>query len=322
VNRFKANSTLNQVVRSLPDQSYGFMVRMGSGIAGWIVGTFPFTKFEKMARGIWSSESMAEGMNFLSQEANRQRVFYPIWDEQAKKEDPAKKLTGMAAFVQDRPSQFILICAGGGYAGVATMQEAYPVAKALYEVGYSAFVLQYRTGKAALAPNPLEDLAQALRVILMNAEKFQLNTDDYGIIGFSAGGHLAASFGLENIGYAHYGLPRPGMMILAYPVITMGECTHAGSRDNLLDKNNTQQIDRYSVEKHITERYPKTFLWQCDHDKTVPVENSRLLVQALKNSQVPYVYETFPSDAHGWGLGTGTVAEGWLDRALEFWQVG
>lgn len=321
--KFTAKSNLNQVLRALPDRKYGFMIRMGNGLAGAAVGALSFERLAKMAGGVWNAESIAEGMTFVVNQAHHRQVFYPIWSEVEQEKDPSKKKTCLAAFFQDKPSKFVVICAGGGYGAVATMQEAFPLAQQLYACGYSVFALQYRTGKAALAPAPMDDLAEALRFIFSHKKEWHIDTYDYALMGFSAGGHLAACFGLESTGYAHYGLPRPGMMILGYPVITMGELTNPGSRKNLLGKvdiHEAKLIERYSIERNISKSFPKTYVWQCDNDIAVPIQNTQMLVNALSENGIPYQYETFPSDAHGWGLGTETPAQGWLGRALHFWH--
>ena len=124
-------------------------------------------------------------------------------------------------------------------------------------------------------------------------------------------------------GYKQYGLPRPGMMFLGYPVISMIEKTHGGSRRNLLGEENENDPvvqTLYSVERQVTADYPPTFIWQCDGDKSVPVEHSGSMVRVLQANQVPYRHEEFHAAAHSWGLGTGTAAEGWLDRAVKFWD--
>ena len=107
--------------------------------------------------------------------------------------------------------RFVVICAGGGYGSCCTMIEGIPLTKRLNELGISAFVLYYRVGEKAHIPNPMDDLARAVSYILKRAEEFDVS-DEYGVMGFSAGGHLAATFGTEAIGYKKYGLPKPGMM--------------------------------------------------------------------------------------------------------------
>ena len=131
---------------------------------------------------------------------------------------------------------FALICPGGGYRFVMSCIEGEPYARALNEKGYTAFVLRYRTRKKGRFPAPQQDIARGVREILENAEKYEVQKEGYSVWGSSAGGHLAAGFGTKEYGYLHFGLPKPGVLILCYPVITMGKQTHPGSADNLLGK--------------------------------------------------------------------------------------
>ena len=145
-----------------------------------------------------------------------------------------------------------------------------------------------------------------------HAEELNVEISGYAVMGFSAGGHLAASFGTENLGWAYYGLPVPATMILCYPVITMGAKTHDGSRQFLLDDlaDDPTAQKKYSIEQQVSDRYPATYVWQFDADDIVPIDNSRMLMDALRKNNIPNKYETFPGTLHGAGLGTGTPAEG------------
>ena len=228
--------------------------------------------------------------------------------------------TGLYPFLIAREAPFVLILPGGGYGDVCSVVEGFPTALALNRMGYHAIVGQYRVGKAARAPHPQEDVAAILRHVFARAATWKIRTERYAVCGFSAGGHLAASWCTKNVGYAQYGLPSPACAMLAYPVITMGEKTHAGSRKNLLGKASPALVDAYSVERHVDGDYPKTFLWQCTHDRVVPFENANMMDEALTRSNVPHVFLPVEGDKHGWGLGVGTPAEGWLARAVEFWR--
>ena len=153
----------------------------------------------------------------------------------------------------------MILCAGGGYASVCSMAEAYQVTKRLNQMGYSVFVVLYRAEKGAKAPNPMDNLAQAIRFILQHTKEFQIEATDYTIAGFSAGGHLAAAMGTQELGYIHYRLPKRGALFLTYPVITMGAKTHKGSRRNLLGRYHSSDqmlIGKYSIEKQITTSHP------------------------------------------------------------------
>ena len=107
----------------------------------------------------------------------------------------------------------------------------------------------------------------------------------------------------------------------AYPVITMGEQTNPSTKRLLLGQNpDPDAAHAFSIETQVTGNYPASFVWQFDHDDVVPVENSQMMVKALKENNVPYAYETFPGTIHGAGLGTGTPAKGWLEKAVAFWN--
>lgn len=217
---------------------------------------------------------------------------------------------------------FAVICPGGGYSMVCSFIEGVPYAKKLNEMGYSAFVVYYRTRKKAKFPAPQDDLARAVKDILQRAEELNLDTEGYSVWGSSAGGHLAASFGTEAMGYPKYNLPKPGALILTYPVITMGEKTHLGSRWNLLGKNAGEDlIHMTSVEHQITSAYPPTFLWCGDADKTVDPDNSRMMEAALKEKNIPCQLVEYSGVDHGVGLGAGLACGGWMEKAVAFWEA-
>ena len=214
-----------------------------------------------------------------------------------------------------------IICPGGGYRRVCSFVEGHPFAKKLNAMGYHAIVVFYRVRKQAAFPNPQDDLARAVREVHKKAAQWKLDMESYAVWGSSAGGHLAASFGTDSMGYAKYGLPKPGALVLVYPVVTMGEKTHAGSRNYLLgSRPGREQIDAASVEKQITENYPPTFLWWCSSDTCVDPENSKMLRQALEAHQIPCLCREYPDTEHGVGIGQGLPCEGWFEDAVTFWE--
>lgn len=214
-----------------------------------------------------------------------------------------------------------IICPGGGYRKVSGFVEGYPYAKALNRLGYHAFVVYYRVREHAAFPNPQEDLARAVREIHSRAQKWKLDMEGYSLWGSSAGGHLAAGFGTETIGYPRYGLPRPGALILAYPVITMGQGTHVGSCHHLLgEQPDPMQRELTSIEKQVGDSFPPTFLWWGDQDTSVDPVNSRLLHSALTAHNIPCQCREYPGVGHGVGLGKGLSCEGWLEEAVRFWE--
>lgn len=200
------------------------------------------------------------------------------------------KNTGMA----------VVVCPGGGYAGLAIQHEGSQFAKWLNGQGITAFVLKYRM------PNkhkevPLDDAQQAIRYVREHANEFGVDTNKVGIAGFSAGGHLAATASTH---YTTEGVStRPDFSILFYPVITMETATHGGSRSNLLgDKLQPEDIQFFSNEKQINANTPPAILLLSDDDKSVPPANSVFYYEALKKNNIPATMYIFPKGGHGWGV--------------------
>lgn len=215
-----------------------------------------------------------------------------------------------------------IICPGGGYRRVCSFIEGHPFARKLNKLGYHAVVVYYRVRNLAVFPNPQDDLAHAVREVQDHAGAWRLDMRGYSVWGSSAGGHLAASFGTESMGYAKYGLPKPGAMVLVYPVVTMGSRTHAGSRNYLIGAYASQEyIDLTSIEKQITPNYPPTFLWWGEQDETVDPVNSLMLKEQLEANRIPCVCREFPNTGHGVGIGKGLPCEGWFEDAVAFWDA-
>lgn len=214
-----------------------------------------------------------------------------------------------------------IICPGGGYRRICSFIEGHPYAKALNRLGYHAVVVYYRVREQAAFPNPQDDLARAVREVLSHARDWKLDTTGYSLWGSSAGGHLAGSFGTESMGYKHYHLPKPGAIILSYPVVSMGDKAHPGSRNFLLGLHPTQdQIQKTSLEHQITPAYPPTFLWWGDQDECVDPDNSRMLQKALEENHIPCQCREYPKVTHGVGLGKGLPCQGWFEDAVAFWE--
>lgn len=221
-----------------------------------------------------------------------------------------------------KKAPFALICPGGGYVMCVGNGEGIPYAQKLNKAGYAAFVLRYRCRGKAYRPAPLEDVAIALRDIIDHADEYNVETGSYSLWGSSAGGHLIGSFGSEAHGWKHYGLPRPGALVLIYPVITMGELTHKGSRKYFLGKHPTaQDIADWSVENLVTPAYPPTFLWNSKTDSCVNPQNGELMAAALEKSGVEHRFIQYATGTHGCGLGRGTEVEPWFGEAVTFWET-
>jgi acetyl esterase/lipase len=214
---------------------------------------------------------------------------------------PKEKATGAA----------VVICPGGGYGHLAE-HEGRPVAEWLNTIGVTAFVLKYRLGPRYHHPAMLQDAARAVRLVRARAAEWGLDPARVGILGFSAGGHLASTAGTHfDAGKADAADPlervssRPDVMILIYPVITMREKTHAGSKKNLLGDNPTSElVALLSNEEQVTKETPPAFLVHTMTDTAVPVENTLMFVSALRRAGVPFELHLYERGPHGFGLGT------------------
>jgi acetyl esterase/lipase len=223
----------------------------------------------------------------------------------------------------------IIICPGGGYGGLFEGEGA-PVAEWLNSLGITAFVLNYRTGPRYRHPAPLLDAERAVRVVRARAKEWGVDPGRIGILGFSAGGHLASSVGTHiDSGRPEAPDPiervssRPDAMVLVYPVITMGAETHPGSRQNLLGPNpSPDAIALLSNEGHVTKETPPTFLVHGVDDEAVPVENSLLFAAALRKAGVPFELHLYERGRHGFALGRGDPAlSSWTRRCADWLRV-
>ncbi len=266
--------------------------------------------------------SLAEGLQaLLKSRIEGAYQVLPVWGPEEIQQQPARERVKLYYFPADAQKPFALVCPGGAYARVARVREGFPTAAALNQAGHPAFVLVYRTGLAARHPAPLDDVAQAIRLIRQQASTLGLQNLAYSIWGYSAGGHLALSWGANHLGAPAYHLPKPSTIIAAYPVVNMGEHAHALSRALLLGRNPSDEtIVAHSIEQQITQDYPPTYVWHCTGDPVVSIINSDRLVEVLDLAGIPCQYKVVPGAAHGWGIAHGTAAEGWFDEALAFWH--
>ena len=193
--------------------------------------------------------------------------------------------------------QAVVICPGGGYAKLSMDQEGYMMAQWLAKNGIAAFVLEYRLPNAHKEV-PLEDAVEAIRVVRKRAKKYNIDPAKVGIMGFSAGGHLAAS--ASNIPPVE---ARPNFSILFYPVITANDyTTHRGTFRNLLGKKHSEQeAEKWSMDKCVDANTPPTILILSDDDTTVPAAGSAMYYAALRYHGVKASMYVFPEGGHGWG---------------------
>lgn len=248
---------------------------------------------------------------------------FPLWPAG---EVPLAKATGepdtptLTPYPADDPTGAIfIVCPGGGYGGLAP-HEGKPIAEWLNSVGVTSFVLRYRHAPDYGHPAPLMDIQRAIRTVRAHSEEWGLDPERVGILGFSAGGHLVTTAATHfDAGDDDAKDPidrwssRPDVVVPVYPVVSMTDVGHAGSRRNLLGKDPDPQLVEYlSNEKQVTSQTPPTFLVHSVDDKAVPVENSLLFASALREAGVPFEMHIYESGPHGFGLGKN-------DPALSSW---
>lgn len=205
----------------------------------------------------------------------------------------------------------VVVCPGGGYGHLAMGHEGDDVAAWLNKHGIAAFVLKYRIAPDFKHPAPMQDVQRAIRMVRYHAERFSVNPDKVGVLGFSAGGHLASTAA------THFdaGDPdspfsidqkssRPDFAVLIYPVITLdGPYAHKGSRRNLLGENpDPVLVEQLSNHKQVTAETPPTFLVHTYNDTGVPPENSILFYMSLRENKVPAEMHLYETGKHGFGL--------------------
>lgn len=299
----------------------------------------------QFSRGITLSFLLFSGLFSMS----AQNQVIPLWDkipDELKtgnyKEKPELKdgkvqstsqvsVPTLSIFIpkEAKPNQTaVVICPGGGYTHLAFDKEGTKVAEWFNSLGIAAFVLKYRMPTDLTMKNknvgPLQDAQEAIRYVRQNAVKWNIDPNKVGILGFSAGGHLAstASTHYDDKVYesAYKVSARPDFSLLIYPVISMeNEITHKGSQTNLLGENPSKElIDSYSNEKKVTSQTPPTFLIHATDDTVVIPENSINYYLALKKNGVSAELHIYEKGGHGFGLGVADTSKFWTSDCAEW----
>jgi len=223
----------------------------------------------------------------------------------------------------------IIICPGGSYINLSIESEGYAVAREFNKVGVTAFVLKYRLPSDDIMVDktigPLQDAQSAIVMVRTHAAEWGLNPAKVGIIGFSAGGHLASTT------ETHFEKPviannnvsvRPDYALLLYPVVSFGEWAHQGSKNNLVGKTpSAETVELYSNEKQVTANTPITFIVHAEDDKTVPIQNSLLFYEALVKNKVNAEMHIFQAGGHGFGLNNSKSADHWFDWCRDWMDL-
>lgn len=226
----------------------------------------------------------------------------------------------------------VIICPGGGYAFLATGHEGKDVAEALNKMGVTAFMLKYRLPNDTIMKDkkiaPLQDAQRAIQLVRENAAQWNIDPNKIGIMGFSAGGHLAATastqFEREVIANPKHTSLRPDFSILLYPVISFTDSlTHMGSRINLIGKNPSKElVEQYSNELQVTAKTPPAFLVHAADDGLVPIGNSIAYYQALLKNGVLSEMLLYPHGEHGFGMINRSTNDRWMDNLKNWMKSG
>jgi len=225
----------------------------------------------------------------IDQVSHGDTIFYDFYTEQQKQDDSAKSSTGLFFFKGQPGAPFAIVCPGGGFTYVGSLHEGFPLAMVLSKKGYNTFVLRYRTGSKLRAT---EDLAAAISYVFKNADRLEVGVADYSLWGASAGARMVGNIALH--GNARFGgddLPKPRVAVIAYTGHTI-----------------------------FSENYPPTFITVSEDDRIVNATVVDRRVENLRNAGIEVEYRKYKNAGHGFGLGAGTDAEGWIEHAIQFWE--
>lgn len=229
-------------------------------------------------------------VNHMIDEAYKGRtLFYSFYTEQQKQQDPTKKNTGIFFFRGNTNAPFAVVCPGGGFSYIGSLHEGFPLAKRISELGFNAFVIRYRIGGEQWAT---EDLAAAISFINRNAVSLGVSVKEYSVWGGSAGARMAGNIALNGVSaYGGDQLPKPATAVIAY-----------------------------TGQSNFSDDFSPAFITVAANDGIVNFNMVESRVENLRNAGVEVEYHRYKTAGHGFGLGTGTDAEGWLDLAVCFWQ--
>ncbi len=276
---------------------------------------------------LWPNDKIPNRIESDEKEVKKQNGIYRI----SKVQEPTIEVYLPAK--SNASGEAVLIFPGGGYGILAYDWEGTDIAKFLNGKGIAGIVVKYRLPSSKSQTDkhnvPLIDAQRAVRLTRSMAEDLNIDANKIGILGFSAGGHLASTLGThfeekvyEPIDNADQQSARPDFMALGYPVISFGPSTHKGSKKNLIGENPTPEMVKYfSNEKQVSENTPPTFLVHSGDDTAVPVENSLLFYQALKDNGVSATLHIYPTGGHGFSLARKDEhLRGWTERMFEWIQ--
>ncbi len=331
----------HRVFHFMPGYSWGEIIY--NFIAVYLMFTFFLTAYSIIRMYILESKCTGYkyGRKRLKelQSAGRLRQV-PLYTMEEINDNKNLAVVRLSVFMSDCPEKkkYAIVLPGGGYAHCMTYQEGYPVAAKLNDMGYTAFVLEYRTRFHCSPYAPMEDLSRAIKHIEEHASDYNVETKGYALFGFSAGGNLAGVYGSHYHGYDDYGTTKPGALIMGYP---WSNITHwkdhpywniwKGLMGAWLSERgliymfglfpSKEKMDSLCVQNLVEEDYVPTYIFNGGWDVLVPASHhAEVLVNSLESQGVPHKYRKYFGLPHGIGLALGTRAEKWIDEAVDFWE--
>ena len=310
----------------------------GSGFNTWDRGTlFPEQPWQY---GNWTLrrfvgptvDDAVAGLNLVIDNYNQGvQVTYPLYMAEEIAADPTRASAELYYFPAKQPgARYALVLSGNMMERTARVKEGCSAVAQLHDMGYAAFILNYRVGRELKDNANYQDLVRAVQYITAHAGELQVDPEDYALMGFSSGGQLCAIFGTGRMGYKNYGLPKPGALLLAYPILNYvyGKpilfYLYDGARpgDHLAPGDYYYNIE---IPAEATADFPATFHWYGRNDSSLngmfPQWQSQALDEALERFGVPHQLVIYDKAPHGSGNGAGTDAAGWIEQAAAFWDA-
>jgi acetyl esterase/lipase len=289
-NRLTANNYIRDIVNHAAFKGFGELLLPWNDNSGYyntqLVNVGSLMPYHQYVR----ADIILDAVNHMIDEVNKGRtIFYDFYSEQEKQQNPGKRNTGLFFYRGKPDAPFAIVCPGGGFSYVGSLHEGFPLAREISKEGLNAFVIRYRIGSEQ---NATEDLAAAITYIFRNADKPGVSTKKYSLWGGSAGGRMVGNIALS--GVAAYGggnLPKPSTVVIAYT----GQTT-------------------------FSENFPPVFITVSANDGIANASVVDRRVENLRNAGIEVEYHKYRNAGHGFGLGTGTDAEGWLNLAVRFWK--
>lgn len=295
---------------------------------GWL---FPEAECQNANTTLWNyvrgemSVDTAQGLNLIIENYNAgTQITYKLYTEQEVAEVPARRRSEIYYFpAKSENAKYALVVGGNLMENSAILREGCSTAWQLHELGYAVFVLNYRIWNDAINNAPLEDVGRAVQYITTHAEQFDVQTDNYALVGFSSGAHLAGLFGTKEFGYPQFGVPKPSLLMMGYGVnsfFTLSPTYHMVMDDGCFDQRYYDLV----VSDYITPDYPPVYHWYGLNDLSLitlwqPIQGPKL-EKALEENGVPHIERVFCNAPHSCSTGRGTDAEGWLLDAVDYWE--